>query len=213
MLHAILFDLDGLLTDTERLHCRAYQQVLAEDGFTLSDTEYAEIWIRTGRGIMDLCRLKNIQQDPAELRRRKAVVYQSLVRAELQPMAGAIALLNHIAGRKKLALATASWADAAACVIETLGIRNFFDVIVTGSDVARAKPHPDIFLLAAQRLQVSPEHCIVIEDAEKGIVAAHAAGMKSIAVPNVHTRTHDFSHATYVVPSLAAITDAMLEIV
>lgn len=212
MLQAILFDLDGLLTDTERLHCRAYQQVLSQRGISLTQEDYAEIWIRTGRGIIDLCKLKGIADDPTDLRLKKSIIYHQLVRAELQPMAGAMALLNHIAGKKKLALATASWSDAANCVIDTLGIRHFFNVIVTGSDVQRAKPHPDIFLLAAQRLGISPDECIVIEDAEKGILAAHAAGMKSIAVPNCHTAAHNFAQATYKVESLSAITDDMLDL-
>lgn len=210
MIQAILFDLDGLLTDTEQLHCRAYQQVLAEDGVLLTHDEYAEIWIRTGGGIIDLCKLKHLSHDPENLRRRKAAVYQTLVRAELQPMPGSVDLLKRIHGRIRLALATASWMDAATCVIDTIGIRQYFELIVTGSDVKRAKPHPDIFLLAAERLGVPPDDCMVIEDAEKGILAAHAAGMKSIAVPNRHTYRHDFTHATHIVASLNDITDDML---
>jgi beta-phosphoglucomutase-like phosphatase (HAD superfamily) len=78
--------------------------------------------------------------------------------------------------------------------------------------VERRKPHPEAFLKAAELLGVLPADCLVLEDAEKGIVAAHAAGMRSIAVPTSHTRHNDFSLATHVVAPLNEIPDEWLEI-
>jgi beta-phosphoglucomutase-like phosphatase (HAD superfamily) len=88
---------------------------------------------------------------------------------------------------------------------------NYFDTIVSGLDVARVKPAPDIFLEAANRLGVDPGECAVLEDAEKGVLAAHAAGMRCVAVPNEYTRDHDFSKATHVCSSLNEVTVKLLQ--
>jgi beta-phosphoglucomutase-like phosphatase (HAD superfamily) len=84
-------------------------------------------------------------------------------------------------------------------------------VIVARNDVTRYKPAPDVFLLAAERLRVPPDQCVVLEDAEKGVRAAHAAGMKCIAIPNRHTRDNDFSLATIVAKSLHDVTVGMID--
>ena len=83
--------------------------------------------------------------------------------------------------------------------------------MATNESVARVKPHPDLFLYVAERLGVTAAECVVLEDAEKGVLAAHAAGMKVIAVPNPHTRDNDFSKATRVVSSLAEVTLPLLD--
>jgi beta-phosphoglucomutase-like phosphatase (HAD superfamily) len=84
-------------------------------------------------------------------------------------------------------------------------------VIVTGLDVPNVKPAPDIFLAAAQQLGATPSQCVVLEDAEKGVIAANLAGMRCIAIPNNHTRHHDFSKATRVCSSLKNVTLELLE--
>lgn len=84
-------------------------------------------------------------------------------------------------------------------------------VILGFGDVERAKPWPDLFLLAAQRMAVPPQDCVVLEDSEKGVLAAAAANMRCIAVPNEHTSDHDFSKAWRIVPSLLALTPESLE--
>jgi len=77
--------------------------------------------------------------------------------------------------------------------------------------VKRVKPFPDIFLWVVAELEVTPGECLVLEDAEKGIIAADAAGMRSIAVPNIHTRHNDFSRATMILPSLEGLTIETIE--
>ena len=96
-------------------------------------------------------------------------------------------------------------------VIHGLGIAHYFDTIVSGLDVAQVKPAPDIFLEAARRLGVAPAECAVLEDAEKGVLAAHAAGMHCLAVPNDFTHHHDFSKATRVCASLHEVTIDLLQ--
>ena len=126
-------------------------------------------------------------------------------------MEGALALLEQLHGRKKLALASSSYPDAVEAVLAGLGIARYFQVIVTGLDVPRVKPAPDIFLAAAQQLGAAPAECVVLEDAEKGVIAASLAGMRCIAIPNQHTLHHDFSKATRVCSSLKDVTLQLLE--
>jgi HAD superfamily hydrolase (TIGR01509 family) len=211
MISAVIFDLDGLLADTECLHCRAYQMALQEHGVQLEDDEYAEHWIRFGKGIADWMTMRGLLLDPHALRLRKAGHYLDLLASSLRPMDGALELLNALSGRTKIALASSSYRDAIDGVLAGLGIGHFFEVIVSGLDVAQVKPAPDIFLKAAAQLNVAPAECVVLEDAEKGVLAAHLAGMRCIAVPNDHTRHHDFAKATMICSSLKEITPELLQ--
>jgi HAD superfamily hydrolase (TIGR01509 family) len=211
MIAAVIFDLDGLLADTECLHCRAYQMALMEHGVELQDSDYAEHWVRFGKGIADWLGLRGFALDPHALRLRKAQHYLDLLATSLRPMDGALELLAAFHGKTKIALASSSYRDAVDGVLAGLGIAHFFEVIVSGLDVAQVKPAPDIFLKAADDLGVEPSQCLVLEDAEKGVMAAHLAGMRCIAVPNPYTRHHDFSKATRICTSLKEITPELLQ--
>jgi HAD superfamily hydrolase (TIGR01509 family) len=210
MISGIIFDLDGLLADTERLHCRAYQTALSEHGLAISESDYAEHWVRFGKGIGDWLVQHGWNLEPQELRARKSAHYQQLLVSSLRPMEGAMGLLNALHGKKKIALASSSYRDAVDGVLAGLGAAHYFDVIVSGLDVPRVKPAPDIFLKAAGSLGISPAQCLVFEDAEKGVIAAHRAGMRCVAVPNDYTRHHDFSKATTVCNSLTEVTPEFL---
>jgi beta-phosphoglucomutase len=211
MITTVIFDLDGLLADTERLHCRAYQTALWEHGVSLSETDYAEHWVRSGKGIADWVGMHCLDLDPHAVRARKSEHYLALLGSSLRPMDGALELLNALYGTKKIALASSSYPDAVDGVLTGLNIAHFFEVIVSGLDVSRVKPAPDIFLKAASQMGVKASECLVLEDAEKGVLAAYHAGMRCIAVPNEHTRHHDFSKATRVCASLAEITPEFLD--
>jgi HAD superfamily hydrolase (TIGR01509 family) len=149
--------------------------------------------------------------DPHAVRARKSQHYLDLLGSCLQPMDGALQLLNALHGNRKIALASSSYRDAVDGVLSGLGIAQFFEVVVTGLDVPMVKPAPDIFLKAAVDLGVEPSECLVLEDAEKGVVAAYRAGMRCIAVPNDYTRHHDFSKATRICRSLADVTPQLLQ--
>ena len=210
MIRGIIFDLDGLLADTEKLHCRAYQTAMLEHGFDLSEMDYAEHWVRRGDGIADWVTAHNLTIDPAAVRACKSAHYLDLLTTSLRPMQGALDLLSDLRGTMKIALASSSYRDAVDGVLAGLNITHFFEVIVSGLDVAQVKPAPEIFLKAANLLGVAPAECLVLEDAEKGILAAHRAGMRSIAIPNDYTRHHDFSKATRICHSLTEITPEFL---
>ncbi len=207
---ALIFDLDGLLADTERLHCQAYQMALSESGVQLGEADYADHWVRSGKGIADWVAMHNLALDPHALRLRKAQHYLDLLASSLRPMEGALEILAAFHGRIKIALASSSYRDAVDGVLGGLEIEHYFEAIVSGLDVQQVKPAPEIFLKAARDLAVEPAQCLVLEDAEKGVIAAHRAGMRCIAVPNDYTRQHDFSRATKVCLSLKEITPDLL---
>jgi len=126
-------------------------------------------------------------------------------------MDGAVELLRTLSGKKTLALASSSYRDAVDGVLEGLQLAHYFKVIVSGLDVTKVKPAPDIFLAAARQAGAAPNECVVLEDAEKGVVAAFHAGMRCIAVPNRYTHHHDFSKATRVCSSLREVTLELIE--
>jgi len=211
MIDAILFDLDGLLIDSESLHFRAWRETFAAVGFDLAEAIYLDHWTRAGMGVSDFCRLHNLSHDADFLRSNKARLYRELVQTELSLMPGARECLDVFRGRKRLALATAGYLEAVDPALDKLEICHFFEVIVTRNDVRRYKPAPDVFLRAAELLGVLPANCLVLEDAEKGVIAARAAGMACIAIPTRHTRDNDFSCATRVLSSLDDVTLALLD--
>ena len=207
---SVIFDLDGLLADTERLHCQAYQMALAEHGIALQEAEYCEHWVRFGKGIAEWVMMRDMSVDPLALRLRKSQHYVDLLASSLRPMDGALELLSALHGTFKMALASSSYRDAIDGVLSRLGIAAYFEAIVSGSDVTQVKPAPEIFLKTARALGVPPEQCIVVEDAEKGVLAAYLAGMRCIAVPSDYTRHHDCSKATRICSSLKEITPEVL---
>ncbi len=206
MTKAVICDLDGLLSDTERLHMGAYQEVLATLGVNLSRDEYIEHWVRNGEGIATYVERNQLPLVAAEVRATKAARYRQMIRTEAEAMPEALPFLRRIQGQKKLALGSSSIRGDVDVVLERIAARDFFEVVVSANDVEKLKPAPDIFLRASELLGVEPCHCVVVEDAQKGVEAAYSAGMKCIAVPNEFTLNDDFSRATAVVPSLAEIT-------
>jgi len=206
MISTVIFDLDGLLADTEPLHYRAYQDALQAEGITLTESEYTEHWVREGKGIGDWLARRGLNLDPLAIRLKKSKRYLELLPSMLQPMEGVFQLLEALYPIKTLALASSSYRDAVDGVLAGLNIAHYFKAVVSGLDVPRVKPAPDIFLTAARLVGAIPTECLVLEDAEKGIIAAHQAGMHCIAVPTEYTRYHDFSKATLVCSSLNDVT-------
>lgn len=211
MIDAVIFDLDGLLADTEKLHLTAYKTVFSKLGIELTDDEYADHWIRNGQGTDAFVAKRNLTVDPDFVRHEKARIYKKLVSSSAKPMPGARKLLCSLQGRKLMALATSSHPKDAHAVLKALDFEDFFPCVIAKNSVERVKPYPDIFLYAAKEMNILPENCLVIEDAEKGILAADAAGMKSIAVPNMHTMSNDFSKATLVAGSLKEVSYELID--
>jgi beta-phosphoglucomutase len=210
-IRAVLFDLDGLLIDSETLHFVCWREALSAIGVHLEEQQYLDHWTRDGLGIRDFCERRNLSINPDSLREHKAQLYERRVLTDLNLMPGARECLEMLHGQKLLALATAGYPQAVNPALAKLDLGKYFRAIVTRSDVKNFKPAPDVFLRAAELLEVPPSQCVVLEDAEKGIRAAHAAKMACIAIPTRHTQDNDFSLADLILPSLENLTMVVLE--
>jgi HAD superfamily hydrolase (TIGR01509 family) len=209
--YAVIFDLDGVLIDSEGLQHEAYSVILERYGVRVSIAEYAEHWIAAGRGPEHAVETYRLPLSPDEMRSLKNPVYHEILRRKVMLMPGVIEALERLSGRFPLAIATNSNRDDVGFVVERFGFGRFFSAIVTRDDYSGAKPEPDAFLAAAAALGVEPSACLVVEDAYKGVIAAHRAGAAVVAVPNRYTSGNDFSLASSVLVSLDELTVPRVE--
>jgi HAD superfamily hydrolase (TIGR01509 family) len=207
----ILFDLDGVLADTERLHWTAYRALLGEYGLDIPLEEYRHRFIAEGGGPEWACRHYRLPLTPEELRGRKAPRYRALLEADLRERPGARAALRRLrGGGYRLAVATNSLRDEVDFVLGRLGMRDLLDAVVAREDYLRAKPAPDAYLTAAAALGLEPAACVVVEDTARGVRAARAAGIPAIAVPHDLTFDNDFTGCVRRLPGLDALTAELL---
>lgn len=187
---AVIFDMDGVLVDGEPLHFAALNELLAPDGIAVTFDQYRP-YMGTKAGWRDMAIDFGLASPPETYSAR----YSDLVLANYrnaEPLPGAHRVVEGLreAG-VPVGLASSSRRPWVEACLETIGLDGHFDAIVTGSDVERGKPDPEIYLLAAERLGVNPVSCLAIEDAPAGIEAAHAAGMECWAVRTEYTRGLD----------------------
>jgi HAD superfamily hydrolase (TIGR01509 family) len=195
---AIIFDMDGVLVDSEPLHTRATTLLLAECGLDWDERESAEyIGLTDLESFAALTLRHGLAGDPVDLAARWAKRTIVLLQQHARPLPGVPAVPLALRERGyRLALASSSRPPVIEATLEAIGARRLFEVIVSGAEVPRGKPSPDVFLEAARRLNVSPARCLVIEDSRHGVTAARAAGMRCLAIPCTTTAHQDVTHAT-----------------
>ena len=210
MIHGVIFDLDGVIADTERLQWAAYRQVLLEFGVEISLEEYRRHWIAGGFGPEYACATYALPLTPDDLRARKAPGYLTLLEQGVAACPGAGAALARLHPTHRIGLATNTARREVDLILEQLGIASLFHATITREDYRSPKPAPDACLAAATALGVAPAECVVIEDTERGLRAALAAGMRVIAVPNDLTFDNDFSGAARRLSHLDELTPELL---
>lgn len=209
----MIFDFDGLVVDTETPAYHAWSGIYREHGAELLLSDWVQC-VGSGYGVFDP--VKNLETltgtvlDDEALKKRK-----DILKAEIcltQPlMPGILDRLREAQSLKmSVAVASSSGRDWIDLHSERTAITGFFSVVCTKEDVKQIKPAPDLYLLAAARLGVDPSDCIVLEDSQNGIIAARAAGMYAVAIPNFVTRHSDFSAAHLMIHSAAEMTLAEL---
>lgn len=213
---AVIFDMDGVLVDSEPLHYATTNAVLARRGVRLEAPDYEGL-----KGLTDLALFERLGArfglpDPprALAAERVGDVLVAMAEGVLLPTDGALeCLIGLQAEGLRLALASSATRLQVGLVVERLGIGRLLGAVVSADDVARGKPFPDLFLAAASRLAVPPADCLVVEDAVLGVVAARAAGMSAIALVPVGLagEAHLAAGALAAIPSLRELTVESLE--
>ncbi len=211
MFQAILFDNDGVLVDTESLYFRANREVLATAGVQLDEAAYVELYLRQGLGAFHLATERGLSDaDVQALRAARNRRYIELVANEDILIPGVFDLVRRLSRQARLAIVTSAEPEPFARSHARTGLLSFFELVLTRADTLRAKPDPEPYLLALARLGVAAPQALVIEDSERGLRAAKAAGLACWVIPSGLTHGSDFSAADAVLPDLAAAAARLL---
>ena len=214
MIDAVVFDLDGVLLDSEQVWDEVREELARERGGRWHERAQRDMmgmsspeWSRYMRDVIGL--RERPEEISAEVVRRLAARY----RAGLPLLPGAVEAVERLAARWPLGLASSSNRPLIDLVLEVSGLGRFFRATVSSEEVPRGKPAPDVFLEAARRLDVGPERCAVVEDSANGIRAGRAAGMLVVAIPNPHFPPGEeaLAAADVVLGSLDELTPSVFE--
>lgn len=204
---AVLFDMDGVLVDSYRQHYESYRELAAEAGIDFRPEHFRTLFGKTSRDIIvevwggGLAKIEVKAIDD-----RKEALYRDLLREEFNPLPGVVTCIDALdAAGFLLAVGSSGPPENVALVLDRLGRADRFAARVTGNDVTRGKPDPQVFLLAAKRLGLPPARCAVFEDAPAGVEAALAAGMTAIAITGT-ADAEDLSRAHRVIRAFREIT-------
>jgi HAD superfamily hydrolase (TIGR01509 family) len=209
VIEAVVFDLDGVLLDSEEIWDRAREELARERGGRWHDRAQRDMmgmssteWSRYMHDVIGL------SEPPEEINREVVGRLTEFYREELPAIPGAREAVERLAARWPLGLASSSNRELIDLVLELLGVANLFTATVSSEEVARGKPAPDVYLEAARRLGVDPSTAAAVEDSHNGILSAKAAGMRVIAIPNAHFPPDEdaLAAADVVLDSLAELT-------
>lgn len=212
MAEAVIFDLDGILVDTEHYKFNAWQEAFRSIGIEITWEEFRQEFVVQGSTFVEFLERRNFKDEFIEEDVRPVAneYFLRSIEVEVPAMPGAVEVLRRLYGEFVLGLATNSYWLYVEKLLEKFEMKRYFKAIANGSEVENLKPSPDVLLLAAERMGVGTEVCVVVEDAPKGIVAAKNAGMKGIAIPTEDTESGDFSGADIVLTGLNEITATLI---
>lgn len=206
-MEAVIFDLDGLLADTEIISLKVYQELLRDFGIPFTEETYSRDY-SGHREEENVQRFLDTYDLPWNFDQTLAKVYE-LEAQGVNLKKGAKNLLTYLQKEGvPIVLATSSVESRARMILDSNGILSLFDHLVFAKDVKRSKPYPDIFLKACSDLNVLPENCLVLEDSEAGIEAASRAGIPVICIPDLKIPAQSFLNKTeQVFQDLDAVRD------
>ena len=190
MTEAVIFDMDGVLIDSGAHHRAAWRALLAEIGEEPAHPEHWRLTIgRPSEEAVPLLLGRSMPEHEVwRLARRKRDLYVQLARGGIVTVAGVSRFVADLAHSKvPCAVGTSASNFDVDRLLTGAGLRRYFDVIVTADDVRYGKPDPEVYLLAAARMRVAPERCVVFEDSLVGVQAARSAGMRAIGITTAHT--------------------------
>ena len=212
MFKAVLFDMDGVITDNREQDFRAWQKIFSNFDKDLDYAGYQSFLGMKGEEIVRSRINPEMSEEQASMwtKKKEAYFIKEIKDNKIETMQGLLNFLNNLKENDiKIGLGTAAMEFKALAILNELEIRDFFDVIICGEKVINGKPDPETYLKGAEELGLQPDECIVIEDAPNGIEAAKRAGMKCIAITSTHGR-EDLNEADMIIDSFDELNLASL---
>lgn len=211
---AVLFDMDGVLVDSYDAHLESWLAMAQEQGQSFTRADFDLVFGRTSFEIIaELWKgAKLSREEMAQMDDRKEALFREILKGKFPAMPGAKELIVSLdeAGFQ-LAVGSSGPPENIEFVLNKLGVKNYFGAIVTGKDVTRGKPDPEVFLTAAKKVGVDPSRCVVVEDAPAGVAAAHAGGMRCVGMASTGRTPEMLCEAELVVNSLTSLTPESFE--
>jgi beta-phosphoglucomutase family hydrolase len=208
MIKAVIFDMDGVIVESEHIHIEAERQTMLKHGVRIS-AEELHIFTGTTAQFMFTELIKKYTLDTTfeKMFNEKEEILFKLLEKETRPTTGVIELLKKLKQKDiKLAIASSSHRRLIDYFLRKLGINYLFDFVVSAEDIVHSKPNPEIFLKSAQGLKMKPAECLVVEDAKLGVEAAKKAGMKVIGYRNPNSGSQDLSKADLIANDFSELT-------
>jgi len=213
MIEAVIFDMDGVIVDTELIHNTAEKKVLNDIGIDITLEEirkYAgaasNVWFK------EILKKHNKVADVYELKEKKFRMVYKILKRNIPVVPGALELIGFLKENGlKLALASGAPKEFADFIVSNLDLNKEFDEIIGFGDYSNSKPDPELFLLASGKLGVDPKDCLVVEDSRLGVLAAKSAGMKCVGFANENSGNQDLSRADSIIDDLNQITLDMIQ--
>ena len=186
--YAVIFDMDGVLADTGPIHYESWVKMANEIGKTFKKSYFEATFGQQSVPITRQLVGRNVDQNLVEKwAQLKEQYYREMLKDKIKPLPGVIELIEDLKSINfKLAVGSSGPPENVELLLTSLKIEHFFDTIITAAEVQNGKPSPEVFIIAAQKINVKPQNCLVIEDAPVGIEAAKRANMKCIALTTTH---------------------------
>jgi HAD superfamily hydrolase (TIGR01509 family) len=215
MIQTVIFDMDGVIIDSEPVYFTIDKQMFEELNIAVSFEEHCSYVGTSSQNMWNAIISKHgIADQPEELMRKEYSLYlEYLLNAnDLQPIDGVVELINNLYENNfNLILASSSRMETIDIVLNKFKLTEFFMAKVSGSELAHSKPHPEIFLRSAQLIKAEPEECIVIEDSKNGVTAAKAAGMKCIGFLNPSSGDQNLTNSDIVIHSFKELNAGIIK--
>lgn len=210
MIDAILWDNDGVLVDTEYLFFESTRRTLARVGIELTLDTFLDLSMRQGRSVFELIIDTGSEQEQiARLKYERDYLYSEMLRRDTRVLPGVEETLGELHGRVRMAVVTSSQRVHFDAAHAQTGLIGYFEFVLTREDYRETKPNPEPYLLALDRLGMKADTCLVVEDSERGLASALAAGLRCIVIPNNLTRNCSFRGAAAILPGAADLLDAL----